>query len=116
LVIFSAVYIFLDYISFLKTKTEENWLIAGGKMSGFFVAFAYRATFIISAIALIDFAGDDSLFGQELLWLIFLNIFVGIFIAFVFFGFRTRKMGRALRALTMPGLIGSRFTQEGFRL
>ncbi|MEA1994886.1 MAG: sodium:solute symporter [Campylobacterota bacterium] len=113
-VIFSAVYIILGYISFLKTKTEEDWLIAGGKMSGFFVAFSYGATFI-SAVALIGFAGAGSLFGQGLLWLSFLNIFVGIFIAFVFFGFRTRKMGRALNALTMPGLIGNRFNSRGLQ-
>lgn len=44
-----------------------------------------------------------------LLWLAFMNIFVGIFIAFVVFGSKTRRMGLNLNAVTFPELIGRRF-------
>lgn len=44
-----------------------------------------------------------------LLWLTFMNVFVGIFIAFVIFGSKTRRMGLNLRAVTFPELMGRRF-------
>lgn len=106
--LFAAVYIVLGYIGYRKTKTAEDYFVAGRKMGGLVIAFSYGATFI-SAVALIGFSGIASIYGHGILWLAFLNIFVGIFIAFVFYGFRTRKMGLSLNALTMPELIGKRF-------
>jgi SSS family solute:Na+ symporter len=44
-----------------------------------------------------------------LLWLSFLNIFCGIFIAFVVFGPGTRRIGLNLGAITYPEFIGKRF-------
>ena len=52
------------------------------------------------------------MFGMSLLWLTFLNIFVGIFIAFVFLGGRTRQMGHRLDAHTFPELLGRRFDSK----
>jgi SSS family solute:Na+ symporter len=43
------------------------------------------------------------------LWLTVLNIFAGIFVAFVAFGKRTRRMGLNLDAHTFPELLGLRF-------
>ena len=43
------------------------------------------------------------------LWLTVLNIFVGIFVAFVFLGARTRAMGHHLDAHTFPEFLGRRF-------
>ncbi|PKL74000.1 MAG: sodium:solute symporter, partial [Methanobacteriales archaeon HGW-Methanobacteriales-2] len=51
-------------------------------------------------------------YGMGLLWLTFLNILVGIFIAFVFFGKRTRKMGHNLRALTFPEFLSRRYDSK----
>jgi SSS family solute:Na+ symporter len=78
------------------------------------IAFSYGATFI-SAVALIGFSGIASIYGLSLLWLAFLNIFVGILIAFIFFGFRTRKMGLSLKSLTLPELFGNRFNSKGLQ-
>ena len=47
-----------------------------------------------------------------LLWLTFLNIFVGIFIAFVLFGNRTRIMGYHLDAHTFPEFLGRRYDSK----
>ncbi|MBU2565917.1 MAG: sodium:solute symporter, partial [Candidatus Thermoplasmatota archaeon] len=90
--LFAAVYIILGYLGYRKTKTAEDYFVAGRKMGGLVIAFSYGATFI-SAVALIGFSGIASIYGYSILWLAFLNVFVGIFIAFVFYGFRTRKMG-----------------------
>ena len=86
--IFAAVFTFLGYLGYKKTKTAEDYYVAGRSMGPIVIAFSYRATFI-SAVALIGFSGIASIFGLSLLWLAFLNIFVGILIAFIFYGSRT---------------------------
>ena len=112
--IFTAVFTFLGYLGYKKTKTTEDYLVAGRKMNAIVVAFSYGATFI-SAVALIGFSGIASIYGQSILWLSFLNILIGVFIAFVFYGFRTRKMGLSLKALTMPELLGNRFNSKNLQ-
>jgi SSS family solute:Na+ symporter len=47
-----------------------------------------------------------------LLWLTFLTIFVGVFIAFVVLGKRTRKMGHNLGSLTFPEFLSRRFESK----
>ncbi|MCJ2513025.1 MAG: sodium/solute symporter [Candidatus Thermoplasmatota archaeon] len=106
--LFAGVFAFLGYLGYKKTKTAEDYYVAGRKMGPIVIAFSYGATFI-SAVALIGFSGISSVYGHSLLWLAFLNIFVGILIAFIFYGFRTRKMGLSLKALTLPELLGNRF-------
>jgi len=106
--LFAAMFTFLGYLGYKKTKTAEDYFVAGRKMGAIVIAFSYGATFI-SAVALIGFSGIASIYGHSILWLAFLNIFVGIFIAFVFYGFRTRKMGLSLDAMTLPEILGNRF-------
>jgi len=113
--LFIGIYAFLGYLGYKKTKTTEDYYVAGRKMGATMVAFSYGATFI-SAVALIGFSGIASVYGHSILWLAFLNIFVGIFIAFVFFGFRTRKMGLELNAMTLPDLLGSRFQSHRLQI
>jgi len=106
--LFAALFGFIGYLGYKKTKTAEDYYVAGRSMGPIVVAFSYGATFI-SAVALIGFSGIASVYGYSILWLSFLNIFVGIFIAFVFYGFRTRKMGISLKAVTLPEMLGNRF-------
>ena len=73
--IFAVVFSFLGYLGYKKTKTAEDYFVAGRKMGALVIAFSYGATFI-SAVALIGFSGISSLYGQSILWLAFLNIFV----------------------------------------
>jgi SSS family solute:Na+ symporter len=111
MLIFALIFSFLGYLGYKKTKTTEDYYVAGRKMGAVVIAFSYGATFI-SAVALIGFSGIASVYGLSLLWLAFLNIFVGILIAFVFYSFRTRKMGLSLKAVTLPELLGNRFNSK----
>ncbi|MBU7004470.1 MAG: sodium:solute symporter family protein, partial [Theionarchaea archaeon] len=99
---------YLGYLGWKRTKTHEDFMIAGRKVHPYLVAISYGATFI-STSAIVGFGGAASIFGMGLLWLTFMNIFVGIFIAFVVFGNRVRKMGRNLGALTFPEVLGRRY-------
>lgn len=101
----------LAYSGYKKTQSESDYLLAGRKMHPIVMAFSYGATFI-STSAIVGFGGAAGQFGMSLLWLTFLNIFVGVFIAFVVFGKRTRKIGHELGAHTLPELLALRYDSK----
>jgi SSS family solute:Na+ symporter len=103
--------LYLGYRGWKSTKDSEGYLVAGRKTHPYIMAMSYGATFI-STSAIVGFGGTAGLFGMGLLWLTFLNIFVGIFVAFVVYGKRTRKMGHNLNAMTFPELLGKRFDSK----
>ncbi|MCW0482883.1 sodium:solute symporter family protein [Gaoshiqia sediminis] len=106
---------YLGYVGFKKTKTAKDYLLGGREIHPFVMAVSYGATFI-STSAIIGFGGISGVYGMGLIWLTFLNIFVGVFIAFIFFGRRTRKMGHNLDAHTFPEFIGARFQSKSIQM
>ncbi len=102
---------FLAYKGSRGTKNATDYLIAGRQIHPFVMALSYGATFI-STSAIVGFGGVAGMFGMSLLWLTFLNIFVGIFIAFVFLGGRTRRLGHHLDAHTFPELLSRRYQSK----
>ena len=99
---------YLGYHGYRTTHSASDYMVAGRRIHPYVMAMSYGATFI-STSAIVGFGGAAGVFGMGLLWLTFLNIFFGIFIAFVFFGGRTRLMGLRLDAHTFPELLGRRF-------
>ena len=110
-VIYLFILAYLGYIGFRGTKNASDYMLAGRQIHPLVMALSYGATFI-STSAIVGFGGNAGLFGFSLLWLTFLNIFVGVFIAFIFFGKRTRKMGHNLDAHTFPELLGVRYKSK----
>jgi solute:Na+ symporter, SSS family len=102
---------FLSYLGYKQTKTSADYLVGGRQIHPMIMALSYGATFI-STSAIVGFGGAAGTLGMGLLWLTFLNIFVGIFIACLVFGKRTRKMGHNLDAHTFPELLGNRFQSK----
>lgn len=111
IIIYLIVIFYLGYRAWLKTKASTDYMLAGRQMNPFVLAMSYGATFV-STSAIIGFGGVAGMFGMSLLWLTFLTIFVGVFIAMVFFGKRTRRMGLALDAHTFPELLGRRYKSK----
>ncbi len=102
---------FLGYRGYRNTRTAADYLVAGGGAHPVVMALSYGAAFI-STSAIVGFGGAAAMFGLGILWLVFLNVFVGVFIAFVFVGIPTRAMGHRLGAHTFPELLGRRFDSE----
>jgi SSS family solute:Na+ symporter len=75
------------------------------------MALSYGATFI-STSAIIGFGGAAGQYGLGMLWLTVFNIAVGVLIAFVVFGKRTRQLGHKLGTQTMPELFACRFNSK----
>lgn len=116
--VYLAVFLYFMIIAYLGwkgyrgTATAVDYLVAGRRINPYVMAISYGATFI-STSAIVGFGGAAAVFGMGILWLVFLNIFVGIFLAFILFGEPTRRMGHHLKAHTFPQLMGKRF-QSGF--
>ncbi len=105
---------YLGYKGYRHTVNARDYLLAGSNIHPYVMAMSYGATFI-STSAIIGFGGIAGVYGMGLIWLTFLNIFVGIFIAFVFFGRRTRKIGHNLDAHTFPEFLGKRFQSKSIQ-
>ncbi len=114
-VIYLLVIAYLGYIGYKQTKTAQDFLLAGRQIHPFVMAMSYGATFI-STSAIIGFGGIAGVYGMGLIWLTALNIIFGIFIAFIFFGRITRKMGHNLEAHTFPEFLGNRFQSKKIQI
>ncbi|MEK4028264.1 sodium:solute symporter family protein [Pseudobacillus sp. FSL P4-0506] len=101
----------LAYYGYKTTKSEADYLVGGRGINPTVMALSYGATFI-STSSLIGFGGVASLYGFGLLWLCFLNIVFGVFISFVFFGTRIRKLSEKLEAYTFAELLGKRYQSK----
>ncbi len=107
-IVYALILVVLGYIGYRQTKNAKDFLLAGRKANPFVMAISYGAAFI-STSAIVGFGGNAGLFGMSLLWLTVLNILIGVFIAFIFFGKRTRTLGHNLDANTFPELLGNRY-------
>ena len=103
--IYIAVTFYLGYLGYKKTKSTEDYLVAGRSSHPVIIALSYGATFI-STSAIVGFGGAAANLGMGLIWLTVLNIGVGILLAFVVFGKKTREIGQRLSAVTFPDLMG----------
>jgi SSS family solute:Na+ symporter len=106
---------YLGWIAYRGTKSASDFLLGGRTTHPFIVAVSYGATFISTA-AIVGFGGVAGLFGMSLLWLTFLNIAIGIFVAFAVLGEPTRRIGHHLGAHTFPELLGLRYQSRGIQL
>jgi SSS family solute:Na+ symporter len=106
--LYVAITVFLGWLGWRNTRSAADYLVGGRQIHPMLMALAYGSTFI-STSAIVGFGGAASLFGLGLLWLTALNIFVGIFIAFVVFGRPTRRLGAELDAHSFPELLGRRY-------
>jgi SSS family solute:Na+ symporter len=97
--------VWLGYLGYRRTKDSTDYLLGGRKTNPFIMALSYGATFI-STSAIVGFGGFAATFGMGIQWLCLLNMLVGVVIAFIFFGKRTRKLGAEHNAHTFSQLLG----------
>ncbi len=105
---------YLAFIGYRNTRNAADYMVAGRSIHPYIMALSYGATFI-STSAIVGFGGAAAVYGMGILYLTFLNIFMGIFVAFVFFGKRTRVMGLNLNAHTFPEFLGRRFDSKALQ-
>ncbi len=111
LILYVACIAGLAILGFKKTKSKSDYLLAGKGIHPIVMALSYGATFV-STSAIVGFGGASGQFGLSLLWLTALTILVGVFIAFVIYGKKTRELGHRLDAYTLPELLSKRFNSK----
>ncbi|HOT03798.1 MAG TPA: sodium:solute symporter family protein [Methanolinea sp.] len=115
IVLVTAIYLVmilcLGYIGYKKTKAAEDYLVAGRNVHPVVIALSYGATFI-STSAIVGFGGQAANLGMGLIWLTVFNIGVGVLLAFVIFGKKTREIGSRLKAITFPDLMGKIYSSQ----
>ena len=114
LAIYVGMTVFLGYLGFRHTKSAKDYMIAGGNVHPVLMALAYGATFI-STSAIVGFGGVAAVYGMSLLWLVACNILIGIFVAFVVYGVKTRQLAHELKVKTFPEFLGARFDSPFIR-
>ena len=105
----------LGYFGYRQTKGASDFLLGNRKMNPFLVALSYGATFI-SASAIVGFGGVSATFGMGIQWLCMLNMLMGVIVAFIFFGRRTRSIGARNNAQTFPQFLGFHFNSRGIQI
>ncbi len=113
-VVFVVVTLVLGYYGYRNTKDNNDFLLGRSKASPLIIALSYGSTFL-SASAVIGFGGQAAVHGMSLMWLCFLNLFVGLIVAFLIFGGPTRRKGRELGAATYADLLGKVYRSKGIR-
>lgn len=106
-IIYVGLIAYLGIKGYKGTKNSSDYLLGGRSVNPFIMALSYGASFI-STSAIVGFGGIASELGLSLLWLPALNILFGIFIAFIFYGKRTRAIGLHLGSHTFPEFLGRR--------
>ncbi|MDR2954410.1 MAG: sodium:solute symporter family protein [Prevotella sp.] len=113
------IYMFLialfGYLGYKKSKNASDFLLGGRKTNPIIMALSYGAAFI-SASAIVGFGGYAATFGMGIQWLCVLNMLMGVVVAFIFFGRRTRKLGEKHDARTFSQLLGAHYGSRTVRV
>lgn len=113
-VVFGLATALLAYYGYKNTRDSQQFMLGRNKTSPIIIALSYGATFL-SASAIIGFGGQAAVHGFSLMWLCFLNIFIGLIVAFIIFGPRTRRLGMKLGASTFADLLGKIYKSKSIR-
>ena len=114
-ILFVIVTLALGWYGYKNTKNNDEYLLGRNKTNALIIALSYGATFL-SASAVIGFGGQSAVHGATMMWLCFLNLAVGVIVAFIVFGKRTRRVGRKLGASTFADLLGKIYKSRNIRL
>lgn len=112
--VFVVITLILGWYGYKNTKSNEEFLLGRSKAGPVIIALSYGSTFL-SASAVIGFGGQAAVHGMSLMWLCFLNLFVGLIVAFLIFGGPTRRKGKAVSASTYADLLGKLYKSKGIR-
>ena len=112
--LFIIVTLGLGLLAYKRVKGSEEFLLGDRNTHPVILALSYGATFL-SASAIVGFGGQSAKYGLSMIWLVFLNLFLGLAVAFIVFGKPTRKLGAKLGAFTFADFLGKRFESPSIR-
>jgi SSS family solute:Na+ symporter len=116
LVLYILVIAAIAYYSRNKSKTTDQFILAGRGMGGWMSAFAYGTTYF-SAVVFVGYAGKfGSSWGLAAVWVGIGNALIGSYLAWKLFAKRTRNITNYLNVNTMPGYFEKRYDNKYLKL
>jgi SSS family solute:Na+ symporter len=114
-IIYIFILAWLGYLSYKQTKSADDYLLGGRSVNTLLMALSYGATFI-STSAIVGFGGVAATFGMGIQWLCVLNMLMGVIVAFIFFGRKTRVLGEKYNVGTFPQFLGAHYKSKTVKI
>lgn len=114
-IVYMLLIAWFGYLGYRKSKSSSDFLLGGQKTNPLIMALSYGAAFI-SASAIVGFGGYSATFGMGIQWLCVLNMLMGVIVAFIVFGKRTRQLGVKYGARTFSQLLGAHYDSRAIRI
>ena len=105
------IFLMETFFKLKERKTNLRTEIMAGLTT--FMTMAY--VLAVQPSAIVGFGGVAATFGMGIQWLCLLNMFMGVVIAFIFFGRRTRRLGEEHNARTFPQLLGAHYQSRAIQ-
>lgn len=116
LVLYVATMVGIAYYSRKRSKSLNEFFLAGSGVGGWMSAFAYGTSYF-SAVIFIGYAGKFGQgFGASAMWIGIGNAIIGSLLAWLILAKRTRKVTRAMDVKTMPQFFEKRYDSKWIKL
>ncbi len=113
--LYVAVLLTVGIIGMRKTKTLNDFLVAGRNIGPWVSAFSYGTAYF-SAVIFIGYAGKLGWgFGLSVLWIVIGNALIGGFFAWKVLAKRTRRMTVQMNVMTMASFLEKRYLSKGLK-
>jgi len=108
---------FIGYLVFLavaglyakkKTKTLEDFMVAGRKIGPILLGLSFGVTYF-SAVMIVGGGQFSWLWGIGVVWVASIDVLVGVFLVFILFGARTKRLGAHFESMTMSQFLSKRY-------
>jgi SSS family solute:Na+ symporter len=110
IVIYLAFLAVAGYYAKRKTKTLEDFMVAGRKIGPVLLGLSFGVTYF-SAVMVVGGGQFSWLWGIGVVWVATIDVLVGVFLVFVLFGSRTRALGEHFESLTVPQFLSKRYQE-----
>ena len=108
IVIYLAFLAIAGFYAKKKTKTLEDFMVAGRKIGPLLLGLSFGVTYF-SAVMIIGGGQFSWLWGIGVVWVAAIDVLVGVFLVFVLFGTRTKALGEHFESLTVPQFLSKRY-------
>lgn len=116
LILYILIIVGITVYSRNKSKTTDDFILAGRGIGGWMSAFAYGTTYF-SAVIFIGYAGKFGFsFGLAAVWVGIGNALIGSYLAWKILAKRTRNITNTLNVKTMPGFFEKRYLNKNIKL
>ncbi|NMC06610.1 MAG: hypothetical protein GYA24_15440 [Candidatus Lokiarchaeota archaeon] len=115
LVAYLAVLVAFGIYSKKRTKSVEDYLVAGKSIGPVLLGISFGVTYF-SSVLVIGGGGQAFMWGLGAIWVAAINVLVGIFFMFLLFGRRTKIMSDQCKAVTVPQLLAFRYQDKNYQV